>query len=141
MGGTNVRVCFDSFVSQFRQQHPYAVIHYAELVLPLADIAPDDRPDLIAAFKCFNDGTIANIPDMFDAYTYSGYDGKYDAARNCYRLRITQHFQKIVKSGMDLGTLLVLNGRRTSALRTVLNGGDLSATGGNPFRIEFVYSE
>lgn len=141
MGGTNIKVNFNAFVSQFRSQHPYAVIHYAELLLPVADISPADKPDLIAAFKCFSDGAVASIPDMYDTYTHSGYDGKYDSDKGYYRLRITQHFQKIVKSGMDLGTLLVLNGRRSSALRTVINGSDLTATSGNPIRIEFVYSE
>jgi hypothetical protein len=141
MGGTNIKVNFNSFVQQFRQQHPYAVIHYAELLLPVADIAPDSKPDLIAAFKCYNDGAVSSIPDMFDAFTASGYDGHYSDESNCYRLRITQHFQKTMKSGMDLGTLLVLNGRRSSAMHTVINGCDAALTAGNPIRIQFVYSE
>lgn len=141
MGGTNIKVNFNSFVQQFRQQHPYAVIHYAELLLPVADIALADKPDMVVAFKCFNDGSVASVPDLFDTYTYSGFDGRYSADKGCYRLRITQHFQKLVKSGMDLGTLLVLNGRRSSTLRTVVNGSDTTATSGNPIRIEFVYSE
>ena len=78
---------------------------------------------------------------MFDAYTSSGYDGRYNEASGCYRLRITQHFQKIVKSGMDLGTLLVLNDRRSSAMHTVINGSNATLTVSNPIRIQFVYSE
>ena len=141
MGGTNVRVNFDAFVRQFKQQHPYAVIHYAELLLPVADIAPTDKPSKIAALKCYADGSVVNIPDMYDAYTSAGFDGKYNSADNCYRLRVTQHFQKLVRSGMDLGTLLLLNDRRVSAKRTVLNGYDATLTSNNPVRIRFVYSE
>lgn len=141
MGGTNIRVNFNAFVQQFRQQHPYAVIHYAELLMPVADIAPDDKPERIIAFKCFNDGSVVDIPDLYDTYTSSGFDGKYNSTNGCYRIRVTQHFQKLVKSGMDLGTLLVLNGRRSSATRTVINGFSNAATSGNPIRIQFVYSE
>lgn len=141
MGGTNVRVNFDDFVRQFHQQHPYAVIHYAELLVPVADIAPGERPDQLAAFKCYQDGAVASIPDMVDAYTNGGFDGAYDAERGLYRIRVTQHLQKMLLSGMDLGTLLVLNGRRSSVLHTVINGCDATATGGNPIRIAFVYSE
>ena len=141
MGGTNIKVNFDAFVRQFHQQHPFAVVHYAELLLPVADIAPDARPDVIAALKCYLDGEVSNIPDMYDTYTYSGYDGSYDAERGCYRLRVTQHMQKLVKSGSDLGTLLVINARRSSPNHTVINGYDRTATSGNPIRIHFVYSE
>lgn len=141
MGGTNVRLNFDSFVRQFHQQHPQAVIHHAELLLPVADIAPSTYPDMLAAFKCYQDGAVASVPDMVDAVTYGGYDGTYDAERGLYRIRVTQHLQKLLLSGMDLGTLVVLNGRRASALHTVLNGSDATATSGNPIRIVFVYSE
>lgn len=141
MGGTNIKVNFNAFVQQFSQLHPYAVIHYAELLMPVADIAPADKPDMIVAFKCYNDGTVVSIPDIYDTYTYSGFDGKYNADQGYYRMRITQHLQKIVKSGMDLGTLLVLNGRRSSALRTVINGSDPTMTANHPICIRFVYSE
>lgn len=141
MGGTNINFNIDAFVRQFHQDHPFAVIHYAELILPVADLAPDQKPDLIAALKCYSDGSAVNIPDMYDAYTYNGYDGKYNAETNCYRLRITQHMQKLLGSGMDLGTLLVLNGRRSSVAHTIINGCSAAATSDNPIRIEFVYSE
>lgn len=141
MGGTNIKLNFNAFVQQFHQQHPYAVIHYAELLMPVADIALADKPDMVVAFKCYNDGSVVSIPDLYDTYTYSGYDGKFNSEAGCYRLRVTQHLQKMLSSGMDLGTLLVLNGRRSSALRTVINGSDRTATAGNPIRIRFVYSE
>ena len=141
MGGTNIKVSFDASVRQFKQQHPYAVIHYAELLLPVADIASDKKPSLIAALKYYNDGTTVSIPDLFDDYTSHGYDGTYNEETGCFRIRITQHFQKIMNSGFDLGTLLVINGRRSSAAHTVVNGYNASVTGGNPLRVVFVYSE
>ena len=141
MGGTNIKIYFDSFVENFHRQHPHAVIHYAELLMPVADIAPASKPELIAAFKCYLNDVVVSIPDMYDTYTMSGYDGKYDAERGCYRLRITQHLQKTLNSGMDLGTLLVISGRRSSPEYTVINGSNFGATSGNPIRIEFVYSE
>jgi len=141
MGGTNVKVSFDAFVRQFKENHPYAIIHYAELLLPVSDISEVDRPDLVVALKCYNDGTTVSIPDLYDSYTSSGYDGKYDSDRGLYRLRITQHLQKIMNSGMDLGTLLVLNGRRSSPYHAIVNGTDPAQTSNNPIRIEFVYSE
>ncbi len=141
MGGTNIKVNFDTYVKQFKQLHPYAVIHYAELLMPVADIASEKKPDMIAALKYYNDGTTVSIPDLYDAFTYHGYDGAYDETSGCFRIRITQHFQKIMNSGFDLGTLLVINGRRSSAAHTVINGYSNAATGDNPLRVVLVYSE
>lgn len=141
MGGTNVKINFDAFVRQFHADHPYAVINYAELILPVAVESPQQKPDMIAAFKCYNDGTVVNIPDMYDNFTYRGYDGVYNDSTRCYRIRVTQHLQKILNSGFDLGTLLVINGRRSSAQRTIINGYDATATSGNPVCLRFVYSE
>ena len=89
------------------------------------------------AIKMYENGVVANIPDMYDPYTYAGFDGTYDATNKCYRMRITQHLQKLVKEGRDRGTLIVINGRRTSWQHTVING-DQTA---NPIRIQLVYSE
>ena len=141
MGGTNIRVNFSSFVNQFHQDHPYAIIHYAELLLPVADITVGERPDLIAAFRYLADSTLVSVADLYDRFTSSGYDGTFSSDLKYYRLRITQHWQKLVSAGEDYGTILVLNGRRTSPLRAVINGSDIAATGGNPLRVHFVYSE
>lgn len=140
MGGTNVKISFDSFVKQFHAAHPYAVIHYAELLLPMADISPDSKPEMVAALKYNADGSVSNIQDMYDN-TFSGFDGTYNESGNCYRLRITQHVQKLVKNGADYGTLLILNARRSSPMRMVVNGTDSTQTGNNPIRLELVYSE
>lgn len=141
MGGTNLRLNFGQFVAQFHQDHPYATVHYAELLLPVADIATDEKPDLIAAFHYLADSSLVSVADLYDKYTGNGYDGTYDDDHLYYRIRITQHWQKLLRAGVDYGTLLVVNSRRSSPLRTVLNGSDSVATGGNPLRIHFVYSE
>lgn len=141
MGGTNVKLDFNAFVQQFKNDHPFAIIHYAELLLPVADIAMDKKPDMLAALKCYSDGTVMNIPDMYDALTYQGFDGSYNAETGCYRLRITQHLQKMLRNGVDYGTLVILNGRRSSPAHTVLNGYDPTATANRSLRIHFVYSE
>jgi hypothetical protein len=141
MGGTNVKLDFNAFVTQFSRQHPFAVIHYAELVLPLADIAPDAKPSLIAALKYDSEGVTSSIPDMYDQFTYSGFDGTYSEERGGYRMRITQHLQKLMKQGVDYGTLLLLSGRRSAAEHTVVNGCDATATAGSPVLIRFVYTE
>lgn len=138
LGGTNIRFNIDSYVRQFHQDHPLAIIHYAELILPV-DVAsaPAERPDYLAAVKLFSNGVVANVPDMYDAFTYAGFDGTYDASTKCYRMRITQHMQDLVRAGHDNGTLIVISGRRTSWQHTVVNG-DMTA---DPIRIHLVYSE
>ena len=140
MGGTNVKVNFNSFIQQFHVDHPYAVIHYAELQLPVASISPTQKPDMVAALKVNADGSLSSVQDMYDI-SFSGYDGTYSDNGGYYRLRITQHLQKMLKEGSDYGTLLVLNARRSSPARMVLNGTSPSATGNNPIRIRLVYSE
>ncbi len=141
MGGTNIKFNIDNFVQQFKQAHPYAIIHYAELLLPVADASQSNKPDQIVALKYASDGLLTNVPDMYDAFTYKGFDGTYDNKNGYYRMRITQHLQKIMREGCDYGTLLVINGRRSSPAHIKLNGTSLSATSGNPIRIEFIYSE
>ena len=106
--------------------------------MPLSANASTDRPSSIAALKMFDNGLVSNIPDMYDPVTYGGFDGKYDAANNCYRLRITQHFQDLIRTGKDYGTVLVISSRRTSCEHTIINGDDAAA---NPIRVRFVYSE
>lgn len=138
LGGTNIRFNIDSYVRQFHQDHPLAIIHYAELILPVDQAnTPDDRPDALAAIKIFPNGVVANIPDMYDPVTYSGFDGAYDAENKCYRMRITQHIQDLIRNGQDNGTLIVLSGRRTSCQHAVVNGSSAS----DPIRVVIVYSE
>lgn len=138
LGGTNIRFNIDPFVRQFHKEHPLAIIHYAELVLPVdGAVAPKYYPDALAAIKLFGNGVVANIPDMYDPYTYAGFDGTYDAAKGCFRMRITQHLQDLINAGADKGTMVVISGRRTSWQHTVIKDGTTT----NRIRVEFVYSE
>ncbi|MBQ9473610.1 MAG: DUF4270 family protein [Bacteroidales bacterium] len=135
MAGCNVRLSFNTFVRRFSQAHPNAVVHYAELLLPLANVADTaSLPELIWAYKCSANGGVAPVSDMSDT---KGFDGHYDAATGCYRLRITRHMQRLLLEGSDNGTLLLLDSRRSSPARVALRGPSQSA----PLRIDMVYTE
>lgn len=142
MGGTKLRLNFDNSIKAFRAQHPFAIIHYAELLMPVAtDMADKYPPDALMAFKHTADSTLASLPDYLDQYRYTGFDGAYNPTQRLYRLRVTQHLQKLLRLGTDYGTFVVVEARRASAKRTVLNGSSLTETGNNPVRIVFVYTE
>ena len=135
LAGYCALVSFDSAVHTFNSLHPTATIHHAELLLPVAVTADANHPDQLLARK--NSGSQPYIADLLDLYTMAGYDGKYDASRGCYRLRVTQHVQGLLRDGSDPGILLVLNARQNDASRTILNG----RTATDPVRIEIVFSE
>lgn len=139
MGGTRIKLDFDSCIKAFHTAHPNAVIHYAELLLPVSDDSPASAPpDDLLAFRCGID-TTSYVYDMIDPYSSAGFDGTchQGSTNKYYRLRITQHLQKLLRDGKDYGTLLVINSRRASAKRAVING----YAHNNPPRIAFVYSE
>jgi len=137
LAGYNVHLSFDNALQSFRRDHPLAVIHYAELLMPVSsDVTSLPMPDQIVVNRC-TDSTDTYIDDYIDAYTYHGYDGKYDSERGLYRARITEHFQNILREGRDPGMTLVLNSRRSSARYTKL----LGSSDPNPVRIEIVYTE
>lgn len=126
LAGYAVRVGFDSALSAFNEAHPRAVIHYAELLLPLADGDYGVKPDMLL------------VPDMpLVQYSISGGDGTYQADKNAYRLRLTQRVQQTLRAGKDEGTSLVINSRRSSAAHTVLNG----RSAANPVRLAIIYTE
>lgn len=140
LGGTKIKFNLNEFIAAFKLAHPYAIIHHAELLLPKADIADDLPPERILAYKTSLAGFEAPIPDLLNEYygDYSGgFDGRFHADKNYYRLRITRHLQQLLRTGFDLGTTLYIDARRSSANRTVINGSEKE----NPIRIEFVYSE
>ncbi len=140
LGGTRVRLNLQPFLNTFRKKHPWAVIHHAELILPLNEIADTQPPVRILANKNLNDGTSVLISDanfVSNPNFYSGFDGYYDKKKNQYRLRVTRHMQELLRSGKDYGTELYIDARRSSALRTVINGTDAA----KPVLIDFVYSE
>lgn len=137
LAGFNARIDFDSAVRAFHAAHPLAVIHHAELQLPVAATAPAQRPGQLVALSNDENGTSAFIPDYTDAYTYRGFDGSYDETRALYRLRVTQHLQRLLRQNADHGLSVILDARRSSALRTILAGPKAS----DPLKIVFVYSE
>lgn len=140
LGGTKLRVNMQDFISSFKADHPYAVIHYAELVLPVSDTAETQLPVRVLALKRNADGTSQYVTDanvMANPYTYSGFDGYYHRDSHQYHLRITRHLQELLRSGHDYGTELVIDARRSSALRTVLNGYGSD----NPIHVDFIYTE
>ena len=86
------------------------------------------------------DGNLVYVTDanvVSNPYTYAGFDGYYNREKHHYRLRVSRHLQELLRTGIDNGTELIIDGRRSSAFRTVLNG---TATA-NPVRIDFVYTE
>ena len=139
-GGQRVRLNFDRDLKAFHQAHPWAVIHHAELILP---VAPEDdgiMPDQILTLATDEAGTDNYIDDLLDIYTLKGYDGTYNAQKKHYRMRITQHLQGLLRQGTDRGNLLLLNSRRHAAPRAILYGNGIADTTQRP-RIVFIYSE
>lgn len=140
MGGTKVRLNLQPFLDTFRIKHPTAVIHYAELIMPRADEADTIVPERLLAIKRTASGSSAYVTDanvLTNPYTYSGFDGYFNRDKQYYRLRITQHLQEMLRSGKDYGTDIIIDARRSTAFRTIINGYGAS----NPVRIEYIYTE
>jgi hypothetical protein len=138
LGGQQIRMSFDRDLQAFHAAHPWAVIHHAELLLPVAPEAPSDHPDQILALtKSTTSSNWYYIDDLINLYDFAGYDGSYHSDGNLYRLRVSQQLQGLLRIGLDPGFRLHLNSARHAAQRTILNG--LSTT--NRPRIAIVYSE
>lgn len=137
MGGTRIRLNFDAAIKQFKQDHPYAVIHYAELQLPVASTGDEDFPSSLVVMKKINDTLTAIVPDMADPFSSGTLNYRYDKKTNSYRLRLTQHLQGLIRSGYDLGTYVLINSRRSSANRVIINGTNAA----QPTRMIIVYTE
>lgn len=140
MGGTRVRLNMQGFLDGFRKAHPTAVIHYAELVLPLNDTLQTELPVRIMAMKRDAAGEMTYVTDadvLTNQYTYAGFDGYYHKDRHSYRLRVTRHLQELMRSGHDYGTELIIDGRRSTPFSVVLNGSE----GSRCVMIDFVYTE
>lgn len=139
-GGHRVRMSFNRDIAAFHEAHPWAVIHHAELVMPVAPESSNLKPDQILTLGKDDSGEDAYIDDLLDIYTLKGYDGTYNEAKNHYRMRITQHLQGLLRKGNDPGMLLLLNSRRHAAQRTVLYGIGVADTNNQP-HIVITYTE
>ena len=138
MGGHNIHLSFDTALQAFYREHPLAVIHHAELLLPLAPESSALHPERVLALEKITVDSLTYIDDLVDLYTLSGFDGKYHADKNHYRLRVTQHLQGLMRQGRDNGMQLLLDARRHTANHAVVNG--IANTEISP-KIVFVYSE
>ncbi len=140
LGGTYVYLNIDKYIKAFKAKHPYAVINYAELLMPTSNNADTLTPIQIIAYKQYANGydmVITDYNSLTNPFSYGGFDGTYNKAKKHYRLRISQYMQEILRDNADYGMLLFINERRSTARRTVINGPDHS----NPLRIAFIYSE
>lgn len=140
LGGTKVRLYMQPYVSQFKKAHPNAVVHYAELVLPVAPESDTSAPVRILALKRHANGASAYITDanvLTNGFTYAGFDGYYNREKKQYRMRVSRHLQELFRDGKDYGTELVIDARRSYPFRAILEG----TAGARPVMIDFVYSE
>lgn len=134
MGGTSVKLSFENSLAHFRESHPYAIIHYAELILPVHSTGDTLLPQALMGYQYDQNGKLAVIPDQARNY---GFDGKYDKSLNRYRVRLSQYLQHRLVEGSDPGLLLMLEGRRSSARHAVINGSNQS----EKVRLEIIYTE
>lgn len=134
LAGYRIKVGFDSTLAVFRTNHPKAVIHRAELLLPISTGDWGTKPDrIVATYKPTATGTESYIND----YLLTGVDGYCDTANNVYRLNMPRHLQSLLRSGIDRGTYLNINARRSDAARIVLNG----SRGNDRLKLAIVYTE
>lgn len=137
LGGHCIHIEFDEALRNFHRQHPTAVVHHAELHLPLAGDT-SMLPDQVLAYKKLANDSLAYINDMIDLYNLAGYDGTYHAEPGHYRLRVTQHLQNLLRQGSDPGMQLLLNSRRHTTNHAIIHG---TADKSLSPKIVFVYTE
>lgn len=130
--GTSAYISFDSAIRAFAAEHPLAVIHQARLLMPVASSAQPAMPDRILATYDL-DGTEMAVPDML----LDGFDGTFHPGDGFYALRLSRHLQHLLRQGNDPGIKLILDSRRNSPARVVLEG----TRSANPTKIVFTYSE
>lgn len=137
MGGTRVVFKLDTaWYNQFRRQHPYAVVNYAELLLPVVSGDTNTLPKRLLAYKGAG-GDAALVSDAIDANRYSGFDGYFNNEAKSYRMRVVRHLQQLLTEGVDNGTTVAIDSRRSNPKSVVIKG--KSAT--ERPRIALVYSE
>ena len=139
LAGHRVKLSFNNAVRDFHAAHPWAVIHHAELLLPVAPEALGaDQPDQLLAFgKSATSEDWYYIDDLINVHDLAGFDGTFHEDLGLYRIRVSQHLQGLLRLGFDPGIMLQINACRHAAQRTILNGVSPS----DKPRIAIVYSE
>lgn len=137
MGGTRVVYKLDAgWLRKFRSEHPYAILNYAELILPVTSGDTNTLPNRLLAYKgAGRDATL--VADATDGVRYTGFDGYFNTGRNCYRMLIVRHLQQILTEGNDSGTTIAIDARRSTPKSAVING---TSQADRP-RIALIYSE
>ncbi len=138
LGGHCIHLNFDRDLRTFHEEHPLAVIHHAELRLPLASESSSLVPDKLIIMEKAGMDSLVPIDDMIDMYTLNGFDGTYHADLGYYRLRVTQHLQGLLRQGNDKGMIMLIDKRRHTTSHAIVNGTADKAT--SP-KIVFVYTE
>lgn len=138
MGGTQLKLRLDAtWFKNFRAKHPNAVIHYAELKLPVENGKADELAARVMAYQTTATGFHSYVADYSDYFTYRGFDGYFHEDYKSYRMRVTQHLQSMLRTGKDYGTTIAIDARRSSAKSAIINGtGSIDRP-----RIEIIYSE
>lgn len=138
LGGTSIKFGFP-YLIEWGKQHPNAIIHQAELFVSVPDDPiNDNHPSSLICYYTTPSGTLATIPDMVDGILSEGFDGKFDASKRYYRMRITRQIQHILDGkSPDKGMRLYVNSRRSSADRCTISG---TATD-NPMKLKIIYTE
>ena len=138
MAGHRIRLSFDNAIQAFHAAHPWAVIHHAELLLPVAPEAlGGDQPEQLLTLGRDDDGNDWYIDDLINVHDLLGYDGTYHSDLGLYRIRVAQHLQGLLRIGHDPGFMVQISASRHAGQRTILNG---FSTTDKP-RIAIVYSE
>lgn len=140
LGGTFVKLRFPT-LKQWSAQHPNAVIHHAQLVLPVDDAttALGESAARLICYRYQSNGTVALIPDMMDALLSEGFDGRYDADKNQYRMRVSRQVQQAVTGSTNGDMAIYIDARRVSAKQVLLCGTDKAMP--KHVKLEIIYSE
>ena len=113
-----------------------AVINRAELILPVADINPNNNT-IPASINCFRkeNGKFYYISDEIASYNWLG--NKYDPNIKAYRLDITSFLQNyLIGTYPDCVLYLVPDGRMSTAKRVILSGPNSN----NKPKLNIIYS-
>ena len=128
LGGFKAVVSFDRTLRAFREAHPRAVVHKADLLIPVAAEADAKKPHRLIA---------TNGTRYINDYISAGLDGYYHSDSIRYRIRVPLHLQSMLRDGFDKGTHLLIDARGSVADRTVLNGYNQT----DKIKINLIYTE